>query len=1382
MYVQIHIMNSNVYALLDTGSVYTIIDSKYVPEIHKRSIVAVNIKLMTANGSSLSVLGKIELPIVIGKMKYNWPFLIVEKLLHIAILGGDFLKENKMTINYQNMTLRGKSKKDVTEIKQFNSPPVFMAMQKEDITISQYGVINAQLVQSNAPCSVSGYFLYVPDITLWKTNDQLPVNFVVSIVDGIFQIAVATNSDVQLFLPASTILGKLVQLRTNVNSIEQQSEDEVEKIIRLLKIDENPHLSEQNKNILKRMVTTYSDVFSTDALNVTPTDLLTAEIHLTPDAPEVIFVKPRRLPLHLVEQTEEEVKKLLDSGVITPSLSPHNSPAVIVKKPNGKIRIAVDYRALNSYTIGYTCPIQSVDEIVHSVGGKMFYCTFDIKSAYHTLPLKEEHQSLTSFSVGSKTYQWTRLATGIKNAPAYYLKFLQGVFQDQLHQICVFFDDLLISDDSFDGIVKKFEIVLERLHMAKVKLAPEKCEIYQKRVKFLGSFISKEGFTMCHDRIRHILSLEFPTTRKGLQRVLGVFNFVRRFIPKFSEVIKPLTILLRGNQEITRIQSTPEAIAAFEGLKQLITSPPVLVNPDKNKTITVMTDGSKVAIACVIGHRETNSKFHPILYDSRTLSERESTWASYKIEFLAVYHFIRKHNYLLHGAKFIVETDLMLLTYKNLLSKGDGTLFLRWAIHLSQYDFNIIHRPGKDNQIADALSRVQSDDLYAYWSKKIKEQSPDTHSKVIATITDEQTCSAVRGDDSTSYTGTEDRPLPAPKFSNPARLIRGQQQDANLKLVLDWLNSEKPKRKDAQMFNQPLKALWNKLDQCTVNVQKILCYKKFLKKSQKYKLLPIVPQALQEESIKLVHRSTLSPHPSEGKTLETLQETAYWPQMKQSVTNFVRNCEECFLFNLKFKRKNRFPMQYFPQASFPLQCVHYDIVGPITDHNNRKSYILVFVDRFSKFLYAEVLNRQQETDVLASFNRFAMSYGIPHSLVSDNAANLHGSRVLQTFFESINMKKVVISPYRPNVNGLCERYNGVIVKCLRKLIAANVQNWKSMLPFVIYGLNSIKSDTTGFTPSYLFLGRNLRTPYQIVNGVQLETAQTPGQHAMSQQRALSEAFRTVQEVAKKKMEQSKRQYDGYGTHIVKFNQKDIVFIHFPQLKTDDKPYAKFRTYYRGPYIVLSKSSEFTLKVCDIKTGKVIMVHHDRTRKVPSQLQQTLNARYDQELKRIMKQHNLQLENLEEIQITGDSPEPGPQPSTTSRRYEDDDEMLLLPCQRSTVVQHTDAEVNGEYNTSLSLGNGHSEERLLSQRMSTPRHQTFSRSSDTLPSRQNDRASSTSPQQVQGGHQAVSRPSSTASGRVSSPQPSHHSIQSQFTPETYLRRSSRSRKPPRRYSP
>ena len=123
------IIDAKMYALLDTGSVYTLIDSKYILEPTKRNMVTVNIKLMAANGSPLSVLGKVNLPIVIGQTKYSWPFLVVENLLHVAILGGDFLKENKMTIDYNNMVLQGKLKSDITEIKQLKSPQFVLAMQ-----------------------------------------------------------------------------------------------------------------------------------------------------------------------------------------------------------------------------------------------------------------------------------------------------------------------------------------------------------------------------------------------------------------------------------------------------------------------------------------------------------------------------------------------------------------------------------------------------------------------------------------------------------------------------------------------------------------------------------------------------------------------------------------------------------------------------------------------------------------------------------------------------------------------------------------------------------------------------------------------------------------------------------------------------------------------------------------------------------------------------------------------------------------------------------------------------------------------------------------------------------------------------------------------------
>ena len=1275
-------VHQQVYALVDTGSAYTLLDIAYIPSTLTNTITASKVTLMAANGSAVNVLGTIQLPITLNGKQYTWSVLVVSQLLHIMIIGGDFLRHFKSVLDYglSTMTLEN----NVIKLRNFKTPPILLAVTDKSTTISECGTVPVHMVSHDIPVKTTGYYLYIPDISLWAGITNVSPNFILHVKEGAFQVAVAVpSSELQLYLPEKTILGKLIPLH-QVTAIEGQNNvplDSADELINTLQIDQNEYLTDAQRIELKQTFLKYAEVFASSSEQVTPTSLLTSEIHLKPDAPEVIFVKPRRLALHLVQQTEQEVQRLLDNGVIVPSLSPHNSPAVIVKRKDNQVRICADYRNLNLHTIGYTCPLQTVDEIVHSFGNKEFYCTFDVKSAYHTIPLRSIDQPLTSFSVGNRTFMWTRLATGLKNAPRYYVKFLQQVFEGHLDEICIFFDDLLISDDTFEGIQRKIILIMDRLKQANVKLSPKKCQIYKKKVVYLGSLLSKEGFTMTADRIKIIQDLKFPTTRKGLQRVLGVLNFVRRFVPHYSEVIKPITILLRGDPDIRKIEPSAESIESFQKLKTLLTNPPLLVIPQKDKTITVMCDGSAIAIGCCIGHRESSTVFNPILYDSRTLSERESKWASFKIEFLAIYYFVRKHHYLLHGTKFRVETDLALLTAKNFLTKGDCTLLLRWSIYLSTFDFQLSHVPGAQNQIADYLSRLTSEDLYSYWAKVAKEQSPETLSTAVMTITNEKMNASNREDHSTSYQGTFDQPLPAVCYIDARSLIKSQEDDPDLKIVRAWSQENQPTRREAAPYHVSLKSLWNKRDSIVLNGQGICCYKKFLKKSQKYQLVPLIPKSLQGEAIRLVHRSALSPHPGEEKTYDVIRSSGYWPKMKKDVYDFVRNCEECFIFNLRFKRKGRYPMQIFPPAGFPLQTVHYDIVGPISDNKKHKSYILVFVDRYSKFLYAEVLERQTEVDVLRVLNRFSMTYGLPFSLVSDNANNLTGSELLQTYFALINLKKVTISSYRPNVNGLCERYNGVIVKCLRKIIANRVQDWKKMLPHIIYGLNSMKNETTGYTPSFLFLGRNFRTPYQVVNQISLEEELTPAQRSLSLELKMQEAFQTVQQVAHKRMVQNKRMYDGHGTNVVKYELRDIVFVHFPQLRVDDKPYSKFRSYFRGPYLVIAKHSEYNLLLADLKSEKVTKAHHDRVRKVTQQLKLTLQIRYSAEIKEALRKAGLS-PHPPEVSSADSRPKEQPSqiddshPTTSSRCDEDQEDEEVYEQQIGLPVLHQMIRHNG----------------------------------------------------------------------------------------------------------
>ena len=197
-------------------------------------------------------------------------------------------------------------------------------------------------------------------------------------------------------------------------------EEKQAKVFDELKIDDNEQLDGSTKEKLKSLISEFLDVFSENKFDLGSVDLLEAEINL--DNEDRPIVEPYRWPpVHLLPMVAQEIEHLLDAGVITESQSPFNTATVIVKKPDGSVRLCIDYRSLNKHTIAVTAPLPPLDMITSQVGGKKFYSKMDLTKGYYAVRTKEEHIYKTAWSIpGLGAYEFVRLPLGLKISPSYF--------------------------------------------------------------------------------------------------------------------------------------------------------------------------------------------------------------------------------------------------------------------------------------------------------------------------------------------------------------------------------------------------------------------------------------------------------------------------------------------------------------------------------------------------------------------------------------------------------------------------------------------------------------------------------------------------------------------------------------------------------------------------------------------------------------------------------------------------------------------------------------------------------------------------------------------------------------------------------------------------
>lgn len=242
------------------------------------------------------------------------------------------------------------------------------------------------------------------------------------------------------------------------------------------------------------------------------------------------------------------------------------------------------------------------------------------------------------------------------------------------------------------------------MRTANLKLQIDKCNFLKKETEYLGHILTSEGVKPNPDKIKNIISLKLPTTQKQIKIFLGITGYYRKFIKDYAKIAHPLTKYLKKDSRIN-VQD-PSYINAFEQLKQLITTHPILRYPNMDKTFKIYTDASNYAIGAVL-----MQDGQPCFYASRTLNPHEINYSTIEKELLAIIWAVKLFRPYIFGKEFYIHTDHQALKwlYTKYLGKDLNPRLQRWILSLGEYQMKIEYLQGKDNKIADFLSRINAD-------------------------------------------------------------------------------------------------------------------------------------------------------------------------------------------------------------------------------------------------------------------------------------------------------------------------------------------------------------------------------------------------------------------------------------------------------------------------------------------------------------------------------------------------------------------------------------------------------------------------------------------------------------------------------------------------
>lgn len=854
------------------------------------------------------------------------------------------------------------------------------------------------------------------------------------------------------------------------------------------------HLSKLEKEILYETILENQSVLLKPNEKLTATSAIKHQIITTDDQP--VYTKSYRYPHAFKNDVEQQIRELLDQGIIRHSTSPYSSPIWVVPKKldasgKRKVRVVIDYRKVNDKTVSDKFPIPQIEEILDSLGKSTYFTTLDLKSGFHQIEMDPDHQFKTAFSTAMGHFQFTRMPFGLKNAPATFQRAMNNILGEFIGKICfVYLDDIIIIGKDLRTHISNLGTILKRLAEFNLKIQLDKCEFMRRETEFLGHVITQDGIKPDPEKIKKILDWKLPENQTQIKQFLGLSGYYRRFIKDYSKIVKPMTKFLKKDQSVDVTDESYKA--AFSKLKLIISSDQVLTYPDFDLPFILTTDASNYAIGAVLSQIQEKVE-RPIAFASRTLTKCETNYSTIEKEALAIMWGVNKFKAYVHGNKFTLFTDHKPLQYIKNCNKNQK--LLNWRTELENYDYEIVYKEGKTNVVADALSRKTEDIVEVHINDIVSpilgnnpadpsddEPSNEASEPDEVEIPEDEPRDEPTGDESDDdtihsaessadyYIHCVERPInyyrnqiifrisrintditetPFPKFHRTIICRNTYDQDIIKDILIKYHNN----KQTAIMAPEEVIPI----------IQEV--YKLHFSEKGHFVItqLQVEDVTSEERQDVIISKEHNRAHRGVTEVENQIKRCYFFPKMISKIKIVNQTCKMCNLHKYERKPYN-IKLSPRPTTDKPFDRVHMDIFQ-IDRHN-----FLSLVDSFSKHSQMISMETKNLTDVKTALSSYFGMYGTPRKIITDHETTFTSVQ-LKNFLDALNVELDYASCSESN--GQVEKTHSTIIEILNsnKHKFANLDT-KTLVSLAVALYNTSVHSATKFTPNEIIFNNN----------------------------------------------------------------------------------------------------------------------------------------------------------------------------------------------------------------------------------------------------------------------------------------------------------------------